>query len=557
MLSCPGGDTTYKKSILAGRYTGAAAVGIIAWLICSVIFTAATPIYSTTTADFDFGIKTDTTTITDRYAQDAGTLELDFPYADKDAHLGAYWRFEGDMTDETATNDGTGGVTHYTTGKFGQCNNRDAMTVANDSSYQPGGGSITISLWFSRQASLGVGDYLLYLHGSTNSIAFYMLNNFSLLAASYLGADTEESMTIGTYAVDCWYHAAAVYSMAANYWQIYVNGTPAAQIVTANDTFTWMLADDDATVGNDYMNTDEVKVYSRALSAAEILALYNSGNQYDTSGTWSSPIIDKPDMDAVNSVSASFDAPPQYSNASISFVDALTGAAITSTRANITTNATLEYGAFDNGLLCTRGKTVKLRVTMAGSGNSTPTITHLIVNYEAGGAFSAGTQGHTERVIGAMQIRRGINRVSLQWTGPGVPVVRWDYGDGTGGEGVTTTHVYAEGGNYTITAIGLAEDGTRYWTNATLYFEKEIVVYEHSGDWHQITVTNVTLFSSGTVMLITAMLYGDRWIFFRWNTPKLRMALGTVLIFTGIMFTPGVLPAEIFATIKGVILSIL
>jgi hypothetical protein len=543
----------YKKSILAGRYTGAAAVGIIAWLVCSILLASAGPIYSTTTADFDFGIKTDTTTITDRYAQDAGTLELDFPYADKDPSLVSYWRFEGDMTDETGANDGTAGVAAYASGKFDQANNRDAMTVANDSSLQPGGGSITISLWFSRQASLGMGDYLLYLHGSTNLIAFYMLNNNSLYAASYLGADAEETMTTGTYSLACWYHVAAVYSMTANYWQIYVNGTPAAQIVTANDTFTQHICDDDLTIGNDYMLTDEVKAYNRALSAAEILALYNSGNQYDSSGSWTGPIIDKPEMDAVNSVSVAFDAPPQYSNASISFVDAITGAAITSTTANITANATLEYAAFDNGLLCTRGRTVKLSVTMAGSGNSTPSITHLIVNYEPGGAFYAGTQGHTERVIGAMQIRKGINRVSLQWTGPDVPVVRWDYGDGTGGEGMTTTHVYLEGGNYTITAIGLAEDGTRYWTNATLYFEQEAVVYEHSGSWTHITITNVTLFSSGTVMLITAMLYGDNWIFFRWNTPKLRMALGTILIFTGIMLTPGVLPAEIFATIKGLI----
>lgn len=73
-----------------------------------------------TLAHYDLGIKVNTTTITDRYNITDNTTEFDFPYADKDPSLVAYYRMEGNGNDETGFRNAvvTGVGTTNVTGKF-------------------------------------------------------------------------------------------------------------------------------------------------------------------------------------------------------------------------------------------------------------------------------------------------------------------------------------------------------------------------------------------------------------------------------------------------------
>ena len=104
-----------------------------------------------TITNFDEGTtKNGTATDTDEYGHAPGALELSFPYADRDANLVSYWRFENNADDETGANDGTvTGATYTANGKFGGAYAYDGNdnVQTSDISFSGEASEMTISAW--------------------------------------------------------------------------------------------------------------------------------------------------------------------------------------------------------------------------------------------------------------------------------------------------------------------------------------------------------------------------------------------------------------------------
>jgi len=187
--------------------------------------------------EFDNGHKTDVTTSTDRYNQTAGTMELDFPYAEKDAvNLQSYWRLE-DATDETGTNDGTmDGVTN-TTGIFGDCfsfdgtNDRVSLAlsgVTEDNSF---------SIWFKSSAfSTEPGLLMQTVEPSSGKVGLSIDTNDYIRYAFKNAAGTFKSVISDSNVLDNgnWHHVVGTYDGAI--MRIYIDGV--AQVDTEAQTGT-------------------------------------------------------------------------------------------------------------------------------------------------------------------------------------------------------------------------------------------------------------------------------------------------------------------------------
>jgi hypothetical protein len=291
------------------------------------------------------------------------------------------------------------------------------------------------------------------------------------------------------------------------------------------------------------MRIDEIKAYSRALSLSEISALYNGGIQYATEGIWTGPIIEKPDLDAISCVlySVSVGGPDSCID-KLAIVDILTGTEIATYANNITSSGSIGYSEFRPSLIVTRGKICQLRAYLAGNGTTTPTIAWLRVDAEPVGALPGGGRStENNRILGAISVARGANKVILTYTGPEAAFVRWDFGDGEGAEGTRVIHIYDEPGNYTVTVYATMEDGSEYWGEADINFAVWGTVLEMEGESYHITITNATLFASGFIMIITASVYPDIKPWFKWNTARLRICIGLLMVAIATIYTVGVL----------------
>ena len=263
------------------------------------------------TADFDGGVKQNTTTITDRYNQSADNVEVDFPYADKDTDLISYWRMSNNtatITDLTGTNDMTNsGAVWTAAGKFDGAwdftrGDNDNLQVENKASTSTTVG--TLSAWIylddvtngvtksvfgyggGTSGAAGLWDLRINCDGSNARTAMIARGdgNTPILGAVQ-GANT---MVVGT-----WYHVVVTSSGTA--WKLYLNGVESTNAWIGANQGYWIgdidvKETDYTTIGilrnnNVWANAfdgkiDEVKLYDRELSTLEVQELYNFGNRY-------------------------------------------------------------------------------------------------------------------------------------------------------------------------------------------------------------------------------------------------------------------------------------
>lgn len=355
----------------------------------------------TSTLDFDNGTKVNTTSSSDRYNITADQLELDFPYAEKDANLTSYWRFENNTDDETGNHSLTWRGVDNATGKFGNCfefveANEDYLSAGDDDNLSFGDGvddvAFSISTWLYLDVADDCGLVAKYNGSNVGSeYAFYMYNGairFLLWSGSnplyYRGRVYSTPLATGT-----WYHLVATYdgrggTNADDGIDLYVNGS-ASPVDDSSDNNGPFLAvtntNRDFRVGGNmgiagwYLDgkMDEVKLYDRELSSSDVQTLYNNGNQYVTSGYWESPVIIMPDGN-LTSISLGVDN-AWATGAYIDRVDVLYNSndtVFSSYTTDITANGTkvLYTGDFDNGLEI--GYSSKINVTLAGGGSNTP-----------------------------------------------------------------------------------------------------------------------------------------------------------------------------------------
>jgi hypothetical protein len=205
--------------------------------------------------------------------------------------LCGYWRLDGNALDAHGTNHGTvvGSGWSWVAGKLGQCgevvNNTGAVDVGGDPSIKPTQ-AITVAAWLYFYGPVGANARLLsdwhqdvskdrwILGYSPDGVTLYGHMNTNILVGT-IG---------GTIPTNQWVHVAlTAYTQGAfNPMTTYVNGV---QVAAVNGSGLYRNAPGTVRIGRQAetgagMNgrIDEVGIWRRALSAAEIAQLYNAGS---------------------------------------------------------------------------------------------------------------------------------------------------------------------------------------------------------------------------------------------------------------------------------------
>ncbi|MCH8033209.1 MAG: T9SS type A sorting domain-containing protein [Bacteroidetes bacterium] len=212
--------------------------------------------------------------------------------------LVAYYPFNGNANDESGNgNDGTVNGPILTTDIHGNSNsayffdgNDDYIDCGNNQKLDQTG-SLTMSAWFqlySLPTELNTDEVIVgkwRFDQNNNSyilnIDFDTSNNFQLVTSN---CPTPEVIYGGQVTKNDWYHYVGVIDQDQELLKIYVNG-----ILTATDAYSGqpscsnnenlMIGKINDFGGNNHLHgvIDEVRIYDRALSEAEILDLYHEG----------------------------------------------------------------------------------------------------------------------------------------------------------------------------------------------------------------------------------------------------------------------------------------
>lgn len=228
------------------------------------------------------------------YANGAGKPLSDFlpPPIDLADGLKAYWNFDGHLYDSVKDFHGTARGTNplaYVDGKtgFGKAIKLDGtdqfveITGGNEDELEFPGGSMSIAGWFKVDAfdtawqcllSKGEGEnYRIARRSESNTIAY--------AGGVAEGADDVPSVNDGQ-----WHHFVAVSDAAGTDFgtALYVDGVRravnATKPVLASSTFHLMLGENPGSRGREWKGElDDIAIWNRVLSEAEVSALYNSG----------------------------------------------------------------------------------------------------------------------------------------------------------------------------------------------------------------------------------------------------------------------------------------
>jgi hypothetical protein len=218
------------------------------------------------------------------------------------AGLVGWWKGDGNTLDSILGNNGVAQNITYTNGMVGQAfvffglsswphsrisvPDQPAFELTNSLSIEgwinPAGaaGNSGIILWRG-DCRGGYDPYFLQMHGD-NTLGFYIEDGTSDSAAAVI--------TPVPLANNQWYHVAATLDGNTGTMSIYINGVLAVQTNTTMRPFGALIPDLEPSIGIGNVGTacwdyvpfngaiDEISLYSRALSAAEIQAIYSAGS---------------------------------------------------------------------------------------------------------------------------------------------------------------------------------------------------------------------------------------------------------------------------------------
>jgi prepilin-type N-terminal cleavage/methylation domain-containing protein len=224
-----------------------------------------------------------------------GIMPLDYG----DPSLVGYWAFDegqgavvSDWSGSNASGSWSGSGPHWASGKVGNFAGRFATTtgdfvnMGHVNSLIVGLGSLTVTTWFQTSAT-GVFDELLmdYKNFSSNSAGYSLEVRDSGVELRIANGtvQTGASAACPTCNNGAWHQAVGVIDRNAGNLLIYIDGAPASSLPF---TTSWDLTPAGAQVFNlgGYSGSlpnllgslDDVRIYNRVLSAAEIQALYNA-----------------------------------------------------------------------------------------------------------------------------------------------------------------------------------------------------------------------------------------------------------------------------------------
>ncbi|MFA6554526.1 MAG: LamG domain-containing protein [Candidatus Paceibacterota bacterium] len=216
--------------------------------------------------------------------------------------LMGYWTFDGKdivngvLQDKSGNNSkgafaGIATSTFYKAGKVGQAGNfdgvNDTVTVGTSANFMPSAG-ITTSAWiypnlFTEGYSIRRGIIDFYTTPSYNLYNYDFYTEFDLNTGSagrlyFKNAYNSHDIYTSLSGINKWYHVVA--TADASGYKLYVNG-----LLANSDTTAWVppIVAGPLIIGlSQYAyyfkgSIDEVRIYNRALSAGEVVQLYNMG----------------------------------------------------------------------------------------------------------------------------------------------------------------------------------------------------------------------------------------------------------------------------------------
>jgi len=219
----------------------------------------------------------------------------------------SYWKFEGNADDESGVNNGSVvGDPVVSSCQVGSCYDFDADKIEASGSDLKISGDLTVSFWFNTAEGMG-GNKGLVTHAapgdSSGANVLYSIQTYDSDQLKYYheyggGANEVETAWDYVFGVDTWYHVSVVRDVVAKEIDVYVDGSLEQTIGYVNN------ADGGLSGGLDIANNpsggngpaswgfdgkiDEVMVFNRGLSSAEVSEVYCSQGGVGCGGVGSS-----------------------------------------------------------------------------------------------------------------------------------------------------------------------------------------------------------------------------------------------------------------------------
>jgi hypothetical protein len=222
-------------------------------------------------------------------------------------NLISWWRADKNANDFTGANSGTlqGGATANASGEVAQ-----AFSVNGSSGYVSIGnpaslkvtGAMTIEGWIKPAAGPGDNQLAAILtkwaqdvgsSATSDSYGLWIVNRggtLKLFSALHKANLSEPNIEGGSIPLNVWSHVAMTFDPATGQYLLYVNG---AQVASVSSPGNNVATDRNVAIGREesylsrYFNglIDELSVYSRTLSAAEIQAIHTAGSAGKCAGS--------------------------------------------------------------------------------------------------------------------------------------------------------------------------------------------------------------------------------------------------------------------------------
>jgi hypothetical protein len=199
---------------------------------------------------------------------------------------GKYVEWETGVVDDVSENGNDGQVVNMSTttspvvGKVGQALRFDGVDDAIDvgSAINLANSSFTVSAWAKRGAVTPVISEFFLSQGSASPYNMLQLGIDD--NQPFCGFYSDDLYVLGTSILDTqWHHYVCTYNASTNERIVYMDGVEIDRDTTSGDfagTGTFYIGRQTALPVTYKGSIDEVKVYNRALSPAEILTLYNA-----------------------------------------------------------------------------------------------------------------------------------------------------------------------------------------------------------------------------------------------------------------------------------------